>query len=178
MLPKSKSTLDMRKYRSKLGNMKTPDIGIHNHVPFHDYLEWDAISKHDLDDMARSPAHFQAAQSKPQTVTPAMTFGTACHTMILEPQNAPEEIAIMPKCDRRTKAGKEMAAEFQASSEGMSVITQEEYDRILEMRMAVDRHPIGGPLVKTPSTSRQVQPGKMPARGYAQGAAQTSFTMS
>ena len=138
----------MHKSSPKIGDMKTPDIGIHNHVPFQDYLEWDAISKHDLDDMARSPAHYHAAQSRQQVVTPAMVFGTCTHTMILEPQNACEEIAVMPKCDRRTKAGKEMAAEFKASSEGMSVITQEEYDRILEMRMAVDRHPIGGPLVK------------------------------
>lgn len=147
-LQKSKSTIDMTKYSSKLGDMKTLEKGIHRHVPFHEYQQWDAISKHDLDDMARSPAHFQAAQSKPQLVTPAMTFGTACHTMILEPQNACEEIAVMPKCDRRTKAGKEMAAEFKAASDGMAVITQEEYDRILEMRMAVDRHPVGGPMVK------------------------------
>lgn len=128
--------------------MITTIPGIYNHIPFPEYQLWDAISKHDLDNIAKSPAHYKAAKGAKQVVSPAMKFGTATHTMLLEPQNACEEIAVMPKCDRRTKVGKELAKEFEESSFGKTVITQEEMDRIMRMRDAVDTHPVAGNLIK------------------------------
>lgn len=128
--------------------MITTKPGIYNHIPFSEYHLWDAVSKHDLDDIAKSPAHYWAAKHSHQPATKAMAFGTASHTMILEPENASEELAVLPKCDRRTKAGKELAQEFELNSGGKTIITQEEMDRILLMRDAVDLHPIAGNLIK------------------------------
>lgn len=128
--------------------MITTMPGIYSHVPFSEYHLWDAVSKHDLDDIAKSPAHYWAAKRSHQTATKAMAFGTASHTMILEPENASEDLAVLPKCDRRTKVGKELAQEFELNSGGKTIITQEEMDRILLMRDAIDLHPIAGGLIK------------------------------
>lgn len=148
MLQKSKSTLDMEKSSPKLGDMKTPANGLHQHVHFPSYLQWSAVSKHDLDLMAKSPAHYASSQFEPSISTPAMRFGTAAHTAILEPHNMASEIAVLPQCDRRTKAGKELAFAFEAESQGMTIISSEEMHHIDQMTTAVVTHKVAGPLVK------------------------------
>lgn len=125
----------------------TQALGVHRDVPFSDYLRWDAVSKHDLDLIARSPAHFQAAKNAPVETTPAMAFGTAAHTWILEPKKAPMEVAVMPKYDRRTKAGKEAAAEFEAMSFGKTIVTEDDARHLAAMSAAVNSHKIAARLI-------------------------------
>jgi len=148
MLQKSKSTLDMHKSSPKLGDMNTPANGLHQNVHFPSYLSWSAVSKHDLDLVAKSPAHYASAQREPSESTPAMRFGTAAHTAILEPSKMYEEIAVLPPCDRRTKAGKELARTFEGESAGMTIISSEEMYHIDQMTTSVATHKIAGPLVK------------------------------
>lgn len=128
-------------------NPITDKSGLYKEIPFQDYLSWPGVSKHDLDLVAKSPAHFLAQEGTPLPVTPAMRFGTACHTAILEPNRLMEDVAVLPSCDRRTKAGKELAAAFEAESSGKTVISQEEMRHINEMSMSVLLHPVAGPLI-------------------------------
>lgn len=124
-----------------------PQPGVHRQVPFNEYLRWPAVSKHDLDLVNRSPRHYQAAKLTPTETTPAMAFGSAAHTWILEPEKAPLEIAVRPNYDRRTKAGKEMAAEFDAGAFGKTIITEEDARHLAAMSAAVNQHKIAAKLI-------------------------------
>lgn len=129
--------------------MQSTQYGLHEKVPFDQYQQWPAVSKHQLDLIARSPAHFQAAKENPPEVTHAMQFGTAAHTWILEPEQAVTEIAVRPKYDRRTKAGKEMAEHFEVNNHGKTIITEEDARHIAKMAGAVSQHPLANGLVKS-----------------------------
>lgn len=54
--------------------------------------------------------------------TPAMLLGTALHALLLEPDKFEDEFAIEPECDKRTKAGKEIAANFALDSIGKTIL--------------------------------------------------------
>lgn len=83
----------------------------------HDYHRGAAISKSQLDALDKSPYHFWSLHRDPnrpdrQAPTPAMQLGTMTHTAVLEPDEFSRRHVIAPECDRRTKAGKEVWAEF------------------------------------------------------------------
>lgn len=122
--------------------MHTTTPGAHADVPFKEYLSWDAVSKHDLDLVARSPAHYRAAKLTPQETTPAMAFGTAAHAWILEPETAAQQVAVMPKVDRRTKAGKEQWAEFEMMHPNKVHIDDEDARHLAAMASAVRHHKV------------------------------------
>lgn len=127
--------------------MTTLTLGLHKDVPFRQYQQWPAVSKHDLDLVARSPAHYQAAKQHPPETTAAMHFGTAAHAWILEPHKAPAEVAVRPRYDRRTKAGKEAYAEFEAMSIGKTIIGEDESRRLAAMAAAVSKNKIARSLI-------------------------------
>lgn len=83
------------------------DEGAYPNLSFQLYLQLNAVSKHDLDEVSRSPAHLVWSKQHPQKVTPAMNLGSAAHAWILEPGKASEQVMVMPHdINRRTKAGK------------------------------------------------------------------------
>jgi exodeoxyribonuclease VIII len=63
----------------------------------------------------------------------AMAYGTAVHTKILEPENFQRDIFIMPKIDRRSKAGKEEHAAIIKEAEGKTIIDEAENNLIIEI---------------------------------------------
>ena len=117
-------------------------------MPFSDYLALPGVSKHELDLVAKSPAHYQEAKLHPPETTPAMHFGTAAHTWILEEDKAPEEIVVAPKVDRRTKSGKEAWAEFEAMAGTRTVVTSEDAHHLAKMASAVRSHKIARTLLQ------------------------------
>ena len=106
-------------------------------VPMEVYQSWVGISAHDLMLLDRSFAHYREAKLNPKEPTPAMRFGSAAHTWILEPEVAPDQIVVAPTVDRRTKAGKEAWAEFQAMSDGRTIVSEEEAHHLAKMAGAV-----------------------------------------
>ena len=60
--------------------------GIYPDLPNEEYHRCDGVSNSMLSDMARSPAHFQAARRRQREETPAMAIGTAIHCAVLEPE--------------------------------------------------------------------------------------------
>lgn len=75
------------------------------------------------------------------TDTPALYFGRAFHTAVLEPHKFNDEFAVAPKLDKRTKAGKEAFAEFEANSIGKDIISSDDNEMLNNMLFALGNHP-------------------------------------
>lgn len=118
-------------------------------MPFPDYLSLDRLSSSGLKAFARSPAHFRHASTHPSPASAAQALGTHVHGMILEPETY--RYAVVPECDRRTKAGKEMYAAFLAESEGAHVVAQDQHDKAQAMRDAVMSNHAASMLLKSGS---------------------------
>lgn len=103
-----------------------PQPGIYRGMSFPDYLNIDAINASMLKPHAVSPRHAKWKAGEDQD-TAALSLGRVVHTAMLEPDRFASEYAVAPKVDRRTKAGKQRWAEFQAESEGRIVVTAEEH---------------------------------------------------
>ena len=107
-----------------------------------EYHAHPAVSKSDLDLINRSPMHFKYMKSNPKEQTEAMLFGSVAHKLILEPESFDTEYAIMPICDRRTKAGKEKYQEFIESSKGKILISSELFEKVSSVADVVKADPI------------------------------------
>jgi exodeoxyribonuclease VIII len=111
----------------------------------HDYhANTESISSSGLRLIARSPLHYWDKYLNPDRVptepTPAMKFGTAWHSSVFEPHKFDTEYAIIPEgLDRRTKEGKQLYADIEAT--GKSVLTHEEALKLSNMHYALHRHP-------------------------------------
>lgn len=103
-----------------------------------EYLSIPAVSSGSLKAIAKSPAHYQTYMINPSIQTSTLNFGSAAHAMILQPNE--NLVAIMPDgIDKRTKAGKEAFAEFQANSDGKIIISRDEAITINGMIQAIDQ---------------------------------------
>jgi hypothetical protein len=79
-----------------------------------------------------------------------MRLGTALHTHVLELSRWDEEIAVAPAMDRRTKAGKESYAAFEAAAAGKTVITADDAEVVMAMGRSIMRHPGAAMLLGLP----------------------------
>lgn len=117
------------------------------------------VSKSGLDLVHRSPLHFWNRYLNPDRVaeppTPAMVIGSALHTMVLEPHLFDDEYAVAPHCDRRTKEGKMIWADFEQESAGKTLLKAEEATHIEAMASAVRRHKAAGFLLRMPGKCEQ-----------------------
>jgi len=101
------------------------------------------ISKSGLDLIHKSPLHYWEKYLNPMHIekkTPGLILGSAVHCAVLEPYEFGKRYAIAPEVDRRTKEGKEIMANFEASIEGLEVISKADSvicERIME---AINRH--------------------------------------
>jgi exodeoxyribonuclease VIII len=123
-----------------------------------DYHRHSAVSKSHLDLVARSPLHYWARYVDPKRVDPdptaAMLLGTAVHTHILEPDEWTARYIAGPEAlDRRTKAGKEAWAAFEADAAGRTVISRNDADLVLAMGRAVRNHPAAAMLLARPGAA-------------------------
>lgn len=106
------------------------------------YNEIDAVRRSDLLKMRKSALHYKWAKNHPEEPTPAKIFGAAAHKFILEGGEAfGREYAVAPQIDRRTKAGKEEWAAFVEESAGLTVISDEDFQKIKDMKFALHNHP-------------------------------------
>jgi len=108
-----------------------------------------ALSKGGLVELSRSPAHYKAMLDNPQEPTPSLIFGTQFHCAVLEPELFAIHYIVEPKVDKRTKAGKEEYAAFQAllQEKGQEVISQESLDLIGNMKEALFQSQVASGLL-------------------------------
>lgn len=136
------------------------------------YHAMEAVSPSRLKILARSPLHyydqFLAEDREKREPTPAMQLGTALHTAVLEPELWSQTVAV-PKhsFDRRTKVGKELAAEFERESAGKLVLAPDDADQVRRMADAVRRHPAARFLLELPGRREASYTWTDPATGLA-----------
>jgi exodeoxyribonuclease VIII len=106
----------------------------------------DFLSKSLLDQIRKSPAHFQAyLNAEKKDATSAMNFGILVHSVLFEQ----DDFAIMPSCDRRTKEGKMLYEAFLQDSEGKELlVTEDQHEQALKIAQAVLQHPKAAALLK------------------------------
>lgn len=107
-----------------------------------------AVSSSGLKQILVSPAHFQAYLTGQRVETNALSFGTAIHTALLEPDLFAQQYVVAPSVDRRTKEGKQAWAEFQATLAGKSVVTENELKMIKGMAAQIAGHKMAAELLK------------------------------
>jgi hypothetical protein len=117
------------------------------------------VSKSGLDLVHRSPLHFWNRYLNPNRVveppTDAMVLGSALHTRVLEPHLFDDEYAVAPQCDRRTKEGKMIWADFEQEAAGKALLKAEDAARINAMAEAVRQHPAARVLLSKSGKSEQ-----------------------
>lgn len=109
-----------------------------------EYRQRPGLSGTQLVKLAKSPAHYKEYVANPPEPTPAMEFGTAAHTLVLEPQLFNQQYAIFN--GEGTRASKEYKA-FAAAHAGKEILKQDEYDRLLGMQAALKQHALATSLL-------------------------------
>jgi hypothetical protein len=109
-------------------------------MPAKQYHADQSIGHSGIIKLLKSPAHLREALDHPSPPTPAMAFGSAVHTHVLEPDRFSEEFAVAEKFDRRTKEGKEAAARFEQENQGKTLITSDDLATLTRVRAAVHAH--------------------------------------
>lgn len=122
--------------------------GVFTDMPAEAYFAIEAMSQSGAKEMLRSPLHFRFQRDNPTKPTPAMQFGTAVHTGILEPEKFDAAVVAIPACDRRTKDGKATFAAFMATAVGKIALPQADFDRCRRTIDAVHRHPAARRLLE------------------------------
>ena len=116
-----------------------PDL---SHADYHAMT--DIVSNSYLSRLAICPA----AAKVPQEETPAMTFGRALHSFILDgPDAFSRDVAIEPEVNKRTNEGKATLAAFQEANKGKAIITTEDLESIKAMDKSVKSHPTASRLI-------------------------------
>lgn len=114
---------------------------------YHEYVA--AVSKSRLAKMSVCPQYFKWCEDNPQEPTQDLIFGSAFHKAVLEPDTFNEEFAVMTNdIDRRTKLGKEQYAQFLLENENKGILSQEDYETILNMLNAVNCNKYAKALLK------------------------------
>ena len=106
---------------------------IENHNLTHSnyYNDKDYVSNSILNYLSNnSPEYCRYMMDNPQPATSAMKFGSALHMNVLQPEEFNKHYAIAPKFDKRTKQGKQDAAEFANNNMFKTVLSEKDYDLI------------------------------------------------
>jgi len=106
-----------------------------------------AVSASHLHAVAKSPYHYWSRYLDPKRSAPvptaAMKLGSLVHCAVLEPDELAKRYAVC--LPRNTKAGKEMAAEMEAS--GIEAVTATDMEQAMAMASAVRQHPYAAALL-------------------------------
>lgn len=113
----------------------------------HEYHLDSAISKSDLDLIHKNPAYFQYCKQNPRIQTVSMLLGSVVHKLVLEHEDFDNEFAVMPKIDKRTKAGKIEYEAFLEANTDKDIVDSETYETACKIAESVRNHPIASKLL-------------------------------
>nr|BDD45152.1 hypothetical protein 38 [bacterium] len=109
-------------------------------MPPEEYHTHPAVSKSGLDMVLQSPGHYVYYRDHGFPDTDALNFGSAFHTLLLEPEHFASRVHVWSGKPRNTKAGK---AEWEAAQEvadGRVLIKQSEHDDMKAICEAISAH--------------------------------------
>jgi exodeoxyribonuclease VIII len=100
------------------------------------------LSFSSLKEFAESPKHYKHYRTKPkEAASPAMNIGSAVHCIVLEDRNKfIERYAVAPKCDKRTKEGKQIFADFEQSAIGKTVLSEQDAETVENIVSAIQNY--------------------------------------
>ncbi len=115
------------------------------------YSKIPAVRRSDLWEIRKSPAHYLYTVTHEEPPTAALTFGTAAHKFILEPEDFWNCYALAPEVDRRTKDGKATYNAFlrELEESGKEPLTVADYEVIVDMDNAIKANPTANRLLKS-----------------------------
>lgn len=118
------------------------------------------ISKSGLDKIARSPAHYKYFVENESEDTPALVFGRAFHTMILEPEKMDDEVIVLPDAwPTKKECGisiEEQKEAFRHKHQHKAILTADQMDMAKAMRASLDEHAAARFLLrKSPGKAEQ-----------------------
>jgi hypothetical protein len=118
-----------------------------------------AVSKSHLDQVHKSGRHYWARYVDPDRLpvepTPAMVTGTLFHGLVLEPHLFDSEFVVAPQINRKTKAGKEEWAAFEAASQDKILVSTDQMDLVRNMTEAVMSHPAASTILRLKGEAEQ-----------------------
>jgi len=130
-----------------------PQPGVYEDVPFAVYAKIPAVNNTKLGRLNHCPASI----FNPIEDTKALRFGRALHVHVLEGELIfHSRYAIAPQCDKRTKEGKAIYANFVAASLGKDLIDEDEYELILQMKESLFNHPYAKILLRQGQGERTI----------------------
>src|SRR5579864_8900893 len=94
---------------------------------------------------------FRTVPNPPPTIP--MVIGSLFHTTVLEPEQLAAEYAEREKNDRRTKAGKIAAADFEERASGKTIVEPEQIELAWAMRDGIFRNNYAAELLRAPGLS-------------------------
>ncbi len=118
-----------------------------------DYRAAPFINKSGLDQIAKSPGHYQWSLKNQKPKTPAMGFGTAFHSYVLETHLFEKTYMIIEDCSKASKFYKELELEAKASDK--LILFESDFERISAMACNLLTHERAKELMKS-SKSEQV----------------------
>lgn len=115
--------------------------GIFHNIPNEVYHHKDCpgLSKSGLDLIRKSLNHYYCRESKDSK---ALVFGSAAHTLLLEPHNFESEFIVAPNVNKRTNAGKEEWNEFIKEANGKKVLESSDMETLNRMKESFDKNKI------------------------------------
>jgi exodeoxyribonuclease VIII len=99
------------------------------------YAESEHISSSKIKTLLKNPYLYLNPPEREEN--PYFAIGSATHSLVLEPHKFDAEFAVAPKCDRRTKVGKDVWASFISSSVGKTIISAQDFDIAKGMAEAI-----------------------------------------
>ena len=120
-----------------------------------DYFKHPAISNSKLDWFRRSPKHFKYFQTHKQEEKPAYLVGSASHCVLFEPDKFKSVFHIIDESKRPNvnqsfaeKQNKKWREDIYEAYAHKSIITQEEYDKVMFMMEELKSHDLFNELVQ------------------------------
>ena len=118
------------------------------------------MSKSQLHELKRSPAHLRAYLDQERIVTPSQQLkfdiGTATHTALLEPDRLEATVVCRPPGDGRTKKVKDAVANLKQMFPDAIILPENAYRAVFAMRDQVLGHKSAGRFVTHGDTETEV----------------------
>jgi hypothetical protein len=116
------------------------------------YHQGSGISRSALMKFKRSPYHYWYEYINPpyyvaDPATPAQILGQALHEFILEPKQFEAHFFVLPKFDKRTKAGAERWSQIQIEHTNKSFLTEAQYQDLQQMAESFQKNTVALKLI-------------------------------
>ncbi|WP_156792758.1 PD-(D/E)XK nuclease-like domain-containing protein [Rickettsiella massiliensis] len=92
----------------------------------------------------------------PESPTPAQILGHALHTAILEPEKFEEQFIVLPKVDKRTKAGAEKWKQLQETMGNRSLLTEAQYEELCVMKASFEKNTLAVQLIQNAKIEQSI----------------------